>query len=127
MKATDITGKTKVFLLLTGLFLFASCYQTYDNERIREPEGLIPKEEMVLILADIEVAESALREKQNLGHEIEGTDEVFYTYVFSKHGVSKEQFDQSLNYYKSDLKALEEIYEAVVNRLSLIESEVSLE
>ena len=120
-------GTVTVYLLLTGLFLLASCYQTYDTERAREPEGLIPKEEMVLILADIELAESALREKQNLGHETEGTAEGFYTHVFSKYGVSKEQFDNSLDYYKSDLKTFEEIYEAVVNRLSVMESEVSLE
>jgi hypothetical protein len=108
------------------LFL-GGCYNIPEEEVMLPPDNLIGIDKMVELLAEVEIAESALRQKQNYGNEISKLKEEYYTAIFTKYEVSKEQFDESLNYYKQDLETINMIYEQVITRLSVIESEVQLE
>ncbi|RLD37396.1 MAG: hypothetical protein DRI83_03990, partial [Bacteroidetes bacterium] len=58
----------KLLLLSICLLLISSCYTIHDDTTVYKPDNLIEKDTIILILADVEVAESALRQKQNLGH-----------------------------------------------------------
>ncbi len=78
-------------------------------------------------MADVEIAEAALRQKENRGHEIAETREAYYYAIFTSYEVSKEQFDSSMAYYRQDMEAINEIYEEVITRLSVIESEIQHE
>lgn len=118
--------KNTLLILLAAVFLY-SCYATHDDGTLIPPEDLIGTEKMSLILADVEIAESALRQKQNFGHEIGKVQEEYYYAIFTEHEVSKDQFERSLSYYKQDREAMNQIYEDVITRLSVIESEVQLE
>ncbi|MCK4569407.1 MAG: DUF4296 domain-containing protein [Bacteroidales bacterium] len=117
----------KHFSLIICLLLLTSCYPTHDETKISKPDNLIEKDKIIIILADVEVAESALRQKQNLGHEIGEAREAYYYAIFTQHEVSSEQFDSSMAYYKQDLETLNEIYEEVITRLSVMESEIQHE
>jgi hypothetical protein len=117
----------KFLVLLFTVFFFTGCYNTIEDEVMPPPENLIGIDKMVDLLAEVEIAESALRQKQNYGQEISKVKEEFYTAIFERYEVSKEQFDQSLDYYKQDLETIDMIYEQVITRLSVIESEVQLE
>jgi len=105
----------------------SSCYSVHDDVKNAKPENLIAREKMILILADVEIVESALRQKQNTGQEVRSIREVYYHTIFNNHEVSKEQFDSSLLYYKQDAEMMNEIYEDVITRLSLMESEAQME
>lgn len=117
----------KLLYLITGIIIMSSCYSVHDDIKNTKPENLIAREKMILILADVEIVESALRQKQNTGQEINSTREVYYHTIFNNHQVSKEQFDSSLLYYKQDAETMNEIYEDVITRLSLMESEAQME
>lgn len=116
-----------ILLLMMGLLLLSSCYSTHDNEILPPPKSLIDQEKVVMILADIEIAESALRQKQNHGHEIGNTKEIYYRTIFNEYEVTREQFDSSMTFYKQDLDVIDKIYEEVITRLSVMESEIELE
>jgi hypothetical protein len=116
-----------ILLLMMVLLLLSSCYSIHGNETLPPPKSLIDQEKVVMILADIEVAESALRQKQNHGHEIDNIKETYYRTIFNEYEVTREQFDSSMTYYKQDLDVMDKIYEEVITRLSVMESEIELE
>lgn len=95
--------------------------------REQAPSNLIAYDEIVLILADIEIAESALRQKQNAGAEIGEIQEAYYHSIFKKHDVSRVQYDSSMLFYRQDPETMDRIYEDVISRLSVIESEIQME
>jgi hypothetical protein len=103
----------KLLYLITGIIILSSCYSTHDEHKRLEPDNLIDREKMVLILADVEIAESALRQKQNVDQEIGGTREVYFHTIFKTHDISRAQYDSSLLYYKQDPKTMDKIYEDV--------------
>ncbi len=109
------------------ILLLSSCYNTHDGNKIPNPNELIDRDKLVLVITDMEIAESTIREKHNLGQEIDGLQEEYYLAIFEKHEITKEQFDNSMVYYKQDLDELNDIYEEVITRLSVMESEVEHE
>ena len=126
MSVTKRIMKNFLFIISSIIFLSA-CYATHEEKRSDPPDDLIGTEKMVMILADVEITESALRQKQNYGHEISELKEEYYHAIFTKYEVSREQFDRSLAWYKEDLITIDKIYEDVITRLSVLESEVQLE
>jgi len=113
-----------LLFLFSALILLSSCYTTHEEDKISAPVNLIEKDTVILILADIEIAESALRQKQNLGRETDDLQELYYHAIFTKYEVTRGQYDSTMAYYRQDLETIDEIYEEVINRLSVIESEV---
>jgi hypothetical protein len=117
----------KLLLLLFATLLLASCYTTHDKSQVPKPDDLIVRDTLIHLLAEIELIESAIRDKQNLGHEIDDLNEAFYATVFKKYNVSREQFNRSMDYYKQNLEEMDDIYEDVISRLSVIESQIQNE
>jgi hypothetical protein len=117
----------RILVVIISLLMVSSCYNKHENDIIGEPSGLILKDSIVLILADIEIIESALRQKQNRGQEIDDLRDTYYKSLFANYGISQVQFDSSMLYYRQDLETINEIYEAVITRLSVISSEVEHE
>ncbi|MEE4257277.1 MAG: DUF4296 domain-containing protein [Bacteroidales bacterium] len=114
-------------IFIIGMLMISSCYNKHGPAVIPEPSGLIVKDSIVLILADIEIIESALRQKQNRGQEINDIRDDYYKSIFASYGVSRVAFDSSMLYYRQDLETINEIYEEVITRLSVIASEVEHE
>lgn len=128
MSETDPLRTMKNLLsLLAALLLLSSCYHEYAPPEVAMPEKLIGHDTMVLIIVDVEIAEAALRHKQNFGYEIDDKNEYYFHSIFEKYGISKGQFDSSLAYYKTDLEVMNDIYEDVITKLSLIQSEAEME
>ena len=119
-------SKNLIFLFIIAALL-SSCYKTFSERAGKAPEGIIPRDTFVLILADMEIAESAMREMQNIGKEIGELNEAYYHNIFSRYGIDRARFDSSMVYYRKDPKVIDKIYEDVITRLSMIESEVKVE
>ena len=116
-----------IIFLFASFLLLASCYTTESKSKRTEPSNLIEQDTMVLLIADIEIAESVLRQKQNTNQQIGSTDEAYYHTIFSKYDVSRGQFDSSMAWYKQEPEMTDKIYEEVITRLSVIESEIQME
>ena len=95
------------------LALLLSC----GEELMEKPEGLIPKEKMILILKDMTVINAAKSANMSkfYDHDVEPT-----SLVFEQHGIDSLQFVISDRYYAS----LPVVYEAMYKEIEqLLETE----
>jgi hypothetical protein len=91
---------------------------------IPQEEPPISMELMSEILVDMHVAQATIKQMQSQKKDIEGVSEEYHSFILKKHGVTKEEFDKSLEYYNYRTDDLKLIYEEVITRLSLMEIEL---
>ena len=111
--------KGSLFLVIFILFL-SSC----ESER-KKPEDLIPKNEMVLILKDIVLLEATHNTRLIRFKDKNERMDRYSLEILNKHGVSKEIFDRSFEYYSSDSYEFESMLELVFEELNKLETEAS--
>lgn len=83
---------------------------------------IIPKEKMVDIIVDLQMAEATSAFDQV--HIRNAEKFPYYNSVCVKHGISRAQLDSSLVYYSKEEVQLKEIYDRVIDRLHVLEAEV---
>lgn len=105
--------------------LLAGCYSNSSKEvDIPKDDPPIDMETMSNILVDFHLAQSSLKELQVKRTVIEGKTEEVHALIFKKYEVSKEEFDLSIEYYNYRSEELKKIYEDVITKLSLMDSEL---
>jgi hypothetical protein len=109
-------------LLFLFLLTLACCFSCKPkNEKL--PAGILSKEQMIPVLADIQLAESAIAIK-NLYPDSAKIYAADYTnFIYRQHRIPKSVFEKSLNYYIQHPKDLDEIYTNVISELSLKEAQ----
>ncbi len=113
----------KKYFLIVLISTLASCGE--NNEKA--PEGVLSKEDMVRILIDVHITEAKVTQK---GLPPDSAREAFHKSkeaILQKNHVKSEIFEESYNYYMSNLKGMDEIYSAVVDSLSLREARGKLD
>lgn len=103
-----------VFLLSSLLCSFVVLL--LDACRPRLPEGVISEGKMERVLYDFHMAQGIA---ENTPPDSGSTEVYRYELmqaVFRKHGITEEQFEQSMNYYCSDLQRLHKIYKNLERR-----------
>ena len=93
-----------------------------DNSKNR-PENIIPEDEMVNIIIDIQILEATYNSR--LIHEDDRNErmERYYQEIFEKHQTSSELFNESYTYYEENPEILQSIYEEVLEKLEAIQTE----
>jgi hypothetical protein len=116
--------KRSIYIIFI-ILIFQACYHDRSPEVIIPPEEPpISIEEMSEILVDMHLAQSAIKEMQSQKKDIQGISEEYHARILKKHGVTKEELDKSLEYYNYRTEELKVIYEEVITKLSLMESEL---
>ena len=108
----------RTFIGVTSLILIlAACdFSSEMDEEI--PEGIIPEDKMVVILADMQISEAYLSDIRKTSERLKDSTLLYYKKVYKKNKITKDQFEKSLLFYKTDLEHLEQIYTKVVVRLN---------
>ncbi len=107
------------------LLVFASCVP--DIDRVEEPDNLIERDKMVLVMTDLVKTES------HIINEYPRLPDYFKAMVKSgdvvlkEHKVSREDFENSMDYYASRQEEMIEIYDEVLNNLSKELGEIQTE
>lgn len=86
-----------------------------------KPENLLSKEQMVGLQIDFQILDeqiAALRVPKDSGNSIYL---VYSDSIYTKHGVTKKAYLENYDYYINQKDELVEIYEAIVDSLSLEE------
>lgn len=112
--------KKKIFCytcLIIGLLL--SC-----NHPEKIPHGILPEDQMVNLLADIHIAESAALNKTAGGDAAIQFAIDHDSFVLKQKGVSLPVFKKSLEYYMKDPKHMDQMYAEVITLLSKKQSEI---
>lgn len=105
----------KILQPLLLIFLF-SCGSS-GREEI--PPGVLPKEKMVDVMCDIELArgEQSVNIQQKINDP--SADTISYTAIFLQNKIKKAEYDSSMQYYTLHPELLNEIYDEVINRLEM--------
>jgi hypothetical protein len=96
--------------------IFLSCKERVSTTK-RIPSDIISKEKMAMILADIHIAENMFpgsAQKDSAQIKIR----TVYETVYKKYGITKKEFDKSLNYYLKNPDRLAEVYDQVTEILN---------
>lgn len=97
------------------LFLSASC--------IRHPDGVASEKKMASVLADLELSEAWL---QTTGSRTSDSDrEALLGYVIEKHGLSRQDFDSTMNWYLRNPDAYYELCEVTEKELKKRQKSIS--
>lgn len=103
------------------LLLFILATACVDHT-VKLPEGYLTPEEMVPIVVDMHLVEGARSGKLVLGDTNKLPD--YYAKVYEKHDVTEQQFKESFKWYTKHPEELKKIYEAAIEKLSILEAEI---
>ncbi len=108
-----------IFLILV---LINSCSGRENKIKRRD---IIPEKELIQVLEDIHLADALLTSPVML-NQYPGKDSTSnYQDILNNHGYSLDDFDKTLLYYSDKPEKLEVIYEQLIDKLSLLESEIN--
>jgi hypothetical protein len=126
-----------MFSICFALLWLASCGSKQEEVSVTAdpPEDLIPREKMVLVLADVHLLESVIGFKAPNGgsrtpFKLTPTDQIQmlpdkpnpvavpYYEIFSRHGYTRDQYERSLQWYALDAEEYSLMYDEVINELT---------
>jgi hypothetical protein len=108
-----------VFALMCLLLISTACYR-----EPKFPDAALSKEQMIGVLSDVHLAEAKLASMGNFSQvQRDSAAEVYYATIFKIHKVKAEDFNNSMNAYMQNPKALSEIYEKVLEKLQKEQSD----
>jgi hypothetical protein len=111
----------KYVLLLLVLFTLACGSSEEAPLSSPPPSGILPAEKFALVMADVQLAEAVVNQKMIREDEPLVMGAVYYTQVFEKHGISKEDFQKSHAYWASRPQDMLAIYDLVITELTKME------
>lgn len=107
----------RLVLLAAFLCLAAAC---------RNDHAPLSPAKMEAVLLDVQVAEvySSMVPRDSIKGESKNTDSLaaWYRSIFQHHGVTREEFDQSVNWYRNHPEELDSVYTHVMHRLEQTKS-----
>ncbi len=124
--------KNSFFLLfILNLSLFVGCNKSTDENKenkkakiieVKKPNDLLPKPQMVNILVALHLAEAEVVVKNYPSDTAKMYFKKKKEEILKSKKVKPDQFKSSYEYYVNNLKDMDEIYEKVVDSLSLKEA-----
>jgi len=103
-------------LILISVLFLAACSEKSAEDVL--PENLIPIPEFSTIMTDVQLMEATFNQKMFKEDEPLKLMAEFYTQIFAKHNISKEDFETSYHYYADRPEQMMEVYELVITELS---------
>lgn len=102
--------------IMVLLLLFSACRDRIPTKK-SIPGGIISKETMAKVLADIHIAESmAANEGKNDSAKM--NINALYQVIFKKYNITREEYEKSMEFYMKYPDILAEIYENVTEILN---------
>lgn len=112
-----------IFFIKKNLFLilFVGLACGCSKKNIAIPHDVIPMKQMIEVMTDVHLAEAA-KDAPTADNKSKHTIEEYYAFIFDKYHITKDQFQHSFNFYKSNPELMEEIYAEVLTRLSELQA-----
>ncbi|WP_196887154.1 DUF4296 domain-containing protein [Aureivirga sp. CE67] len=111
----------KFIYILLAVFVFSSCKES--NTIFKEPENLIPKEKLIDLMVDMQIAQGAYSVKnKNQQKKID-----YMPFVYEKYKIDSAQFSESIKYYITTVDEYSEIMYTAQKRLEDMREKVDKE
>jgi hypothetical protein len=88
------------------------------------PEGIISRDSMIMIMTDCFIAEGASKQVQVQHKNVLLHANVFFIKVFEKYDITYQEYKKSLEYYHQYPRAVDALYDDVLQQLSEKEAEI---
>lgn len=105
-------------LLFLAIILFISCNR---KQGVVSAE-IIPKDSLINIIVDLHLADAILINSVTQSKISDISSNHLYKSVLNKYEITKERFDSSIIFYSENPIVLDSIYDKVIEKLSMIES-----
>lgn len=99
---------------------FQACQEAPNEET--KLKASVPKAKMVSILVDIHLLEARAEEFKMLNDSFITAKRAAYDTIFKAHGVEREKFLSTFDYYEHNPKEMDLLYETVVDSFSVMEA-----
>lgn len=110
-----------LLIIICGMLLFACAEE--KNEYVKKPANLLSKDKMVSFLIELHLAEAKISyAKVKNPDSTEILFRNYEQYLFEKHHIDDSVYYRSYEYYLAHMDQLEDIYTAVVDSLSVLNS-----
>jgi hypothetical protein len=109
--------------ILTYLIIPTCIFISCKKPEVKIPEGLLKKEQMVSILADIHIAQAA-SVMNSASDTTRFSLPAMMEYILKIHHTSKSHYDSSMVFYTKHPEIMTQIYENVITELSKKQGEV---
>ena len=86
---------------------------------IAPPEDLIPYQQMVPVIIDLQILESHYQKRYQRANLYKNALDSASCFVFEKHNVTKSQFERSYSYYSMDLQMMYLLLETTLDSINL--------
>lgn len=114
--------KVTRLLFLSFMGILPACTQESGEEI---PENLIPQNQMIPIMVDLQVLESHFQlnygHAAGFKHALDSSSQL----IFQGHGVTREQFESSFDYYAADANRIQPLYVAALDSINFALSALS--
>ena len=107
----------KVFLVFIISSAMFAC-----SEATEIPAEFIPKDKMVQVLIDVHLAESTVSSRNMPQDSAAVLYKMYENQIFQKHGVTDSLYRKSYKWYIENVEVMDDVYEEVVDSLSLREA-----
>lgn len=108
-----------VWCLLLLMFFFSGCS---NNNSV--PQNILPEDTMIQIIVDMHIADAILIEPSVQQKQLVISNKKFYTSVLTKHHLTKEEFQNNIDFYSDDPEKFDLIYERVIEELTIIQGNI---
>lgn len=113
-------GKFPAVIFFCALICLFSCSGGGDpgkSEVLVPSDSILPREEMIRLLTEVQITESAWQLMRNRGQDQGDTAGKFYRFIFQKYGISPSRFEASIAFYQQDPEQFAGLYEQVVKNI----------
>ncbi|MGC8864472.1 MAG: DUF4296 domain-containing protein [Bacteroidales bacterium] len=112
--------RRRVFLvLLAGILWTAGCKNPAKEP---SPPGILNREEFTNLLFDLHLADGWFAIRRAQGDEPKVLATRLYDSVFASHKITREQFEQSMEWYAARPQVLDKIYDELIHRINVLQA-----
>lgn len=112
------------FLSFLALLTLAACYRNAPSPNF-DMDKVLPQDTMVVLMTEMQLVDGAVGLKSRTGQPVWELSNAYTGMILKKHGIDREIFGESIRYYSFHIEKMDAIYEEVINRLALMESELN--
>lgn len=110
--------------VINSVMLCVLLFACSDETVVNIPETVLPKQKMAEVLMDVHLLESSMNLNVYNMDRIAAENTTPGFDILKKNNVTKQQYDQSFDFYSKHPALLNEIYDSVLNNLSKMQAEV---
>jgi myosin heavy subunit len=88
------------------------------------PDGVLERDRMIEVLIDLHLAEAAITNQALFGEEALQRASDYYDMIYKKHGITKEEFKASFEYYSRHPQLYKEMYDQLIAEMTRREPEL---